>query len=128
MSQRRVVQSRQVFLSETILLVSPFMQIHAAMLGTRDATKERHAVLGRTIARPHDVVTTSRRGRSVHCSDSPSSIFSAMICDIQTNDRCAAARGSTLDDDDLRDLTVLAEILARAQRRDELSGTLNERL
>lgn len=90
------------------------MQVHAAVLGARSPTEERHAVLSRTIARSHDLGATAGRGCSIYCSNSPSSVLPAMICDVQADDRSPATRGSTLDNDDLGDLAILPKVLARA--------------
>lgn len=113
-------QGRQVFLCKAVLFVPPFVKIHAAVICTRNATQESHAVLCSTIAGSHDLVTAARRGSTVDSGDRASCIFAPMISNVQSNHRCTAARWSTLDDDDLGDLAILPEVLIRAEGRYEL--------
>jgi len=55
----RRVQSAEVLFREAILLVSPLVEVHAVVIRAIDAAQERHAVLGRAVARTHDLAPTT---------------------------------------------------------------------
>ena len=55
----RQVQCGEILLRKTILLVSPLVKVHAVVIQAIDAAQERHAVLGRAVARTHDLAPTT---------------------------------------------------------------------
>ena len=55
----RHVQSGEILFREAILLVSPLVEVHAVVIRAIDAAQERHAVLGRAVARTHDLAPTT---------------------------------------------------------------------
>lgn len=124
-------QSCQIFLGETIFLVSPLVKIHTGVIVATSATEESHAILGSAIASTHDIVpTSSLRCRSIYSADAPGSVFPPIVGDVQTHYR-SPARRSSLHKDHFRDLPILAEELVGSQSRYELffgkpSGNAND--
>ena len=78
-------QSSQVFFRETILLIAPLVQVHTAVIGAADATKESHAIFGSSMTGAHDLMTTSRRWCTIDGSNTPGGVFTTMICNIEPN-------------------------------------------
>ncbi len=92
------------------------------MIRTIDATQKGHAVLGCTVAGTHDLAATTRRGRTIDRGNAAGSIFSAVVCDIQPYNRRLRAWWSALDQNNLRNAAILAEIIVRAQSRYQLGN------
>jgi hypothetical protein len=115
------VQCGQVLLREAVLFVTPFMQVHTAVIAARRTTKKRHAIFGRSITCTHQFGASARRWSAVHDGDALGSVFAPVVGDVQANDRRTRARRCALCDDDLGDLAILAEVVVRAQCRDELT-------
>ena len=53
--QEKHVQRSEILLRETVFLIAPLMQVHAAMVGAGDPAQECHAILRRPVARPHNL-------------------------------------------------------------------------
>jgi hypothetical protein len=94
---QRHVQSGEVLLCEAILLVSPLVEVHAVVIRTIDATQERHTVLGRTVARTHDLAPTTGRRGTINGGNTARGVFSTVIGDVQSYNWRLRAWWSTLD-------------------------------
>ena len=92
------------------------------MIRAIDAAQKRHAILGRTVAGTHDLAPTTRGGRTIDNGNTACGVFSTVIRDVQPYDRRLRAWCSTLDQNNLRNATILAEIIIRAQGRYQLRG------
>ena len=97
----RHVQSSKVLLREAILLVSPLVEVHAVVIRAIDTAQERHAVLGCTVARTHDLAPTARGCGAINSRNTAGGVFSTMICDVQPYDWHLRAWWSSLDQYDL---------------------------
>jgi hypothetical protein len=76
-----------------------------------DAAQKRHAILGRTVAGTHDLAPTTRGGRTIDNGNTARGVFSTVIRDVQPYDRRLRAWCSTLDQNNLRNAAILAEII-----------------
>jgi hypothetical protein len=85
-----------------------------------DTAEEGHTVLGRPIARTHDLSPASRRRRAIHDRDAASGVLTPVIRDVQPDNRRSASGWGRLLDGDLRDFAVLPEVVVGSQCGDEL--------
>jgi hypothetical protein len=92
------------------------------VIRTIDAAQKRHAVLGRTVAGTHDLAPTTRGGRTIDSGNTACGVFSTVIRDIQPYDWRLRAWWSALDQNNLRNAAILAEVIVRAQGRYQLKG------
>jgi hypothetical protein len=107
----RHVQSGKVFLREAVLLVSPLVEVHAVVIRAIDTAQERHAVLGCTVARTHDLAPTTWGCGTINSRNTARGVFSTVICDVQPDDWRLRARWSSLDQYDLGNAAILAKIV-----------------
>lgn len=107
----RHVQSGKVLLREAILLVSPLVEVHAVVIGAIDTAQERHAVLGCTIARTHNLAPTAWGCGTINCRNTARGVFSTVICDVQSYDWRLRAWWSSLDQYDLGNAAILAKVV-----------------
>lgn len=98
------------------------MKVHTTMVGAADASEKRHAVLRCPVAAAHDLTASTGRRGTIDGCNGPCRIFTSVVCDIQTNDGRSPTRRRALDDHNLRNLPVLAEVLIRTQGWYELRG------
>jgi hypothetical protein len=82
----RHVQSSKVFLREAVLLVSPLVEVHAVVIRAIDTAQERHAVLGCTVTRTHDLAPTTWGCGTINSRNTARGVFSTVICDVQPDD------------------------------------------
>lgn len=105
------VQCREVFLRETILLVSPLVEIHTTVIRARLATKECHAVFRCSVTRSHNVSPPSGRGSAIYGTDASHGVFLPVVSDVESDDRVLAVRGCAFNDHDLGYLPILAKVV-----------------
>ena len=98
------------------------MQVHAVVIRAIDAAQERHAVLGRTVARTHDLAPTTGRRGTINSGHTARGIFPTVICYVQPNDWCLRAWRRALHQYNLRNAAILAKIIAGAQGRYQLES------
>ena len=108
------IQCREVFLGETILIVTPLVKAHTTVVRTRLATKECHTVLCCSVTCSHNVSPATRRKSTIDGTNTPCGILLPVVSDIESNNWILATRGCTFDDHDLGYLPVLAKVFVRA--------------
>jgi hypothetical protein len=97
------------------------------MITAAHATEKGHAILCRSMARSHDVAASTGRCCSVDRSDGARGIFSAVVRDVQPDDRRPTSRRSPLDKEDLGNLPVLAEVIIGPEGWNELEHRICKR-
>ena len=122
------LQRRQILLCKAVFFISPFVQVHAAKISTSHTAKERHAVLGRSITRSHNITATTRRSDSIHSCNSTRCILPPVVSDVESNHGSPTAGWSSLDQQDLCNLAILSKVLVRAQSRNKLDKTDSQSL
>jgi hypothetical protein len=115
------VQCREVFLRKTILLVSPLVETHTTVIGTRLATKECHAVFRCSITCSHNVSPPSGRRSAIDGADASHSVLFPVVSNVESDDRVLAVRGCAFNDHDLGYLPILAKVVIGTQRRNQLN-------